>query len=43
VPTTEDVLSLLDAVPDEYLAAIWLGAGEGMHLGDVLGIEDGPR
>jgi integrase len=43
VPTTEDVLSLLNVVPDRYLAAIWLGAGEGMRLGEVLGTEDGSR
>jgi integrase len=43
VPTTEDVLSLLRVVPDEYQAAIWLGAGEGMRLGEVLATEDGTR
>lgn len=43
VPTSEQVLSLLDVVPDRYLAAIWLGAGEGMRLGEVLAVEDGPR
>jgi integrase len=43
VPTTDDVLALLRVVPDEYQAAIWLGAGEGMRLGEVLGIEDGTR
>jgi integrase len=43
VPTTDDVLSLIDVVPDQYLAALWLGAGEGMRLGEVLGAEDGPR
>jgi integrase len=43
VPTTDDVLALLRVVPDEYRAAIWLGAGEGMRLGEVLGIENGPR
>ena len=43
VPTTEQVLSLLDVVPDRYLAAIWLGAGEGMRLGEVLAVEDGSR
>jgi hypothetical protein len=43
VPTAEDVLRLLDVVPDRYVAAIWLGAGEGMRLGEVLGSEDGPR
>ncbi|MDI6099827.1 site-specific integrase [Actinoplanes sp. NEAU-A12] len=43
VPTTEDVLSLLHVVPPRYRAAIWLGAGEGMRLGEVLGTENGPR
>jgi integrase len=42
-PTTEDVLALIDVVPNQYLAAVWLAAGEGMRLGEVLGIEDGPR
>lgn len=43
VPTADDVLALINVVPDEYKAAIWLGAGEGMRLGEVLGIEDGAR
>jgi integrase len=43
VPTTDQVLSLVDVVPSKYLAAIWLGAGEGMRLGEVLGIENGKR
>jgi integrase len=43
VPTDDDVLALLAVVPDEYQAAIWLGAGEGMRLGEVLGAEDGAR
>ncbi len=28
------------AVPDKHQAAIWLGAGEGMRLGEVLATED---
>jgi integrase len=43
VPTTDDVVSLVRVVPDRYQAAIWLGAGEGLRLGEVLGIEAGTR
>jgi hypothetical protein len=43
VPTTDDVLSLVDVVPDKYQAAIWLGAGQGLRLGEVLGIENNVR
>lgn len=43
VPTDQHVLALLDAVPDRYRAAIWLGAGQGMRLGEVLGMETGTR
>ncbi|MEV5694204.1 tyrosine-type recombinase/integrase [Micromonospora globbae] len=43
VPTDDDVLALVDVVPDEYQAAIWAGAGEGMRLGEVLGLEDSAR
>jgi hypothetical protein len=43
VPTDEDMLALVDVVPDRYQAAIWCGAGEGLRLGEVLGLEDGVR
>jgi integrase len=43
VPTTEETLALLDVVPPKFRAAIWLGAGEGLRLGEVLGLENGPR
>lgn len=43
VPTTEETLALLDVVPKRFQAAVWLGAGEGMRLGEVLGAEDDPR
>lgn len=43
VPTEQDVLALLDAVPARYRAAIWLGAGQGCRLGEALGVEVGPR
>jgi integrase len=43
VPTTEDVLALLDVVPQRFKAAIWLRAGQGLRLGEVLGFEDGDR
>jgi integrase len=41
--TTDDVRALVDVVPDNYQAAIWLGAGEGMRLGEVLAIENSTR
>jgi integrase len=43
VPTELEVLALLDAVPQRYRAAIWLGAGQGCRLGEVLGLEDTTR
>src|SRR4030095_12190148 len=43
VPTAADVAALMDVVPPRFRAAIWLGAGEGMRLGEVLGIEHGTR
>jgi integrase len=43
VPTETEVLALLGAVPARYRAAIWLGAGQGCRLGEVLGMEDTVR
>ncbi|MFE9651553.1 tyrosine-type recombinase/integrase [Micromonospora sp. NPDC006431] len=43
VPTEGEVLALLDAVPARYRAAIWLGAGQGCRMGEVLGMEHGVR
>ncbi|GAB3148531.1 site-specific integrase [Micromonospora sonneratiae] len=43
VPTENEVLALLDAVPARYRAAVWLGAGQGCRFGEVLGMEDGIR
>src|SRR5438874_5966313 len=43
VPTADDVVALLAVVTPEYQAAIWLGAGQGMRLGEVLAMEDGNR
>ncbi|WP_416901624.1 tyrosine-type recombinase/integrase [Micromonospora echinospora] len=43
VPTSDQVLKLADVVPRRFRAAIWLGAGEGLRLGEVLGMEDGSR
>ncbi|WP_412738162.1 tyrosine-type recombinase/integrase [Krasilnikovia sp. MM14-A1259] len=43
VPTQDDVLALFDAVPPRYHAALWLGAGQGLRIGEVLGMEDGGR
>jgi integrase len=30
-------------VPERYHAALWLGAGQGCRIGEVLGLEDSPR
>jgi integrase len=43
VPNEDEVLALLDVVPQRYLAALWLGAGQGCRLGEALGMEDGDR
>ncbi|MFG2010605.1 tyrosine-type recombinase/integrase [Micromonospora sp. NPDC048868] len=43
VPTSDQVLRLVEVVPRRFRAAIWLGAGEGLRLGEVLGMEDGSR
>ncbi len=43
VPTDAEVLALLAVVPERYLAAIWLGVGQGTRLGEALGIENGAR
>ncbi|MEO3926403.1 hypothetical protein ABGB07_21425 [Micromonosporaceae bacterium B7E4] len=43
VPTEDELLALLDAVPACYRAAIWLGAGHGCRLGEALGTENGAR
>lgn len=43
VPNDEQVLALLDVVSPEYRAAVWLGAGQGLRVGEVLGIEEGNR
>jgi integrase len=43
VPTQDHVLRLADAVPRRFRAAVWLGAGQGLRLGEVLGMEVGPR
>lgn len=43
VPTEREVLALLDVVPPRYRAAIWLGAGQGCRLGEVLGMEYSTR
>lgn len=43
VPTSDQVLKLAEVVPRRYRAAIWLGAGEGLRIGEVLGMEDGSR
>ncbi|MER7005226.1 site-specific integrase [Dactylosporangium sp. NPDC000555] len=43
VPTPEQVLRLLDAIPARYRLAGWLGAGQGLRIGEALGMEDGLR
>jgi integrase len=43
VPTEDQVLTLIDVVPDRFRAAVWLGAGQGMRLAEVLGMENGTR
>ncbi len=43
VPTSDDVLRLFDAVPARYHGALWLGAGQGLRLGEVLGVEHDVR
>lgn len=43
VPINDQVLKLTEVVPRRFRAAIWLGAGEGLRLGEVLGMEAGPR
>ncbi|TDB81570.1 site-specific integrase [Micromonospora sp. KC721] len=43
VPTEDQVLKLAEVVPRRFRAAIWLGAGEGLRLGEVLGMEAGSR
>ncbi|MEW2441370.1 tyrosine-type recombinase/integrase [Micromonospora marina] len=43
VPTGDQVLKLVEVVPRRFRAAIWLGAGEGLRLGEVLGMEAGSR
>ncbi|TDB74279.1 site-specific integrase [Micromonospora sp. KC723] len=43
VPTEDQVLKLAEVVPRRFRATIWLGAGEGLRLGEVLGMEAGSR
>jgi integrase len=43
VPTEDQVLKLTEMAPERYRAALWLGAGQGMRLGEVLGMETGTR
>jgi integrase len=43
VPTEDQVLRLVEVVPRRFRAAIWLGAGEGLRIGEALGVEDDPR
>ncbi|WP_082772603.1 site-specific integrase [Actinoplanes sp. TFC3] len=43
VPTTDQTAALFAVVPPQYKAAVWLGAGEGMRIGEVLGAENGAR
>ncbi|MEU8210209.1 site-specific integrase [Micromonospora sp. NPDC049044] len=43
VPTEDQVLKLTEVVPRRFRAAIWLGAGEGLRIGEALGLEDSSR
>ncbi|MBN1174691.1 MAG: site-specific integrase [Micromonosporaceae bacterium] len=43
VPNEDQVLAMVNVVPEQFTAAIWLGAGQGLRLGEVLGMEDGLR
>ena len=43
VPTEDQVLRLLDVMPARHQAAAWLGAGQGLRLGEALGMENGTR
>jgi hypothetical protein len=43
VPDRDDVLCPFDAVPERYHGLLWLGAGDGLRIGEALGFEDGPR
>ncbi|CCH20856.1 tyrosine-type recombinase/integrase [Micromonospora lupini] len=43
VPTEDQVLKLAGVVPRRFRAAIWLGAGEGLRIGEVLGMENSSR
>jgi integrase len=42
IPTETQVLDLFDVVPRRYHAALWLGAGQGCRIGEVLAVEDSP-
>jgi len=43
IPDEDQVAALLRVVPDRYRVAVWLGAGQGLRLGEALGIEDSTR
>ncbi|MEU0154420.1 tyrosine-type recombinase/integrase [Micromonospora fulviviridis] len=43
VPTEDQVRKLSEVVPRRFRAAVWLGAGEGLRIGEVLGMEAGAR
>ncbi len=43
VPTAEQVVTLFEVVPARYKAAMWLGAGQGVRIGEALGMENTTR
>jgi len=43
IPTAEQVVALLEVVPERYRAAIWLGAGEALRISEALAVEASPR
>jgi integrase len=43
VPDDQQVMRLFAVVPERYHVVLLLGAGEGLRIGEALGVEDGPR
>jgi hypothetical protein len=43
VPTAEQVVALIEVVPEQFRAAIWLGAGEALRISAALGVEQSSR
>jgi integrase len=43
VPIESEVMDLFGTVPERYRAALWLGAGQGCRISEVLGMENSTR